>query len=88
MDRTDCFDALLASLNEVCGYDYSPADIDVSLPITAYGVDSLNAMQILASVEGQLGVQIDQSRLSESDFASVDTLVDFIAGLVAQSAKT
>jgi acyl carrier protein len=81
MDRDAVLAGLVEGINEVGGYDYAPGDLDGSQPITAYGVDSLNVMQVLASLESGLGLTVDQSRISESDFASVDSLLNYLLRL-------
>lgn len=78
MDREAAFLLLITGVNEVGGYEYQPSEIDRSLPMTAYGVDSLNVMQVLASIEARSGLVIDHTQLSEFDFASIDSLLDHL----------
>lgn len=81
MDREAIFKVLLDSINEFGGREYTPADIDRSRPVFDYGVDSLNVMQILAEIEGAVGFELDLGRLSESDVASIDSLLDYLESL-------
>ncbi|MFT3864046.1 MAG: acyl carrier protein [Solirubrobacterales bacterium] len=78
MRKHDALVALVNGINDVCGYSYGTEEIDPSRPITDFGVDSLNVMQVLAAVEAHLDIRVDQGRLTERDFVSVGTLADYL----------
>jgi acyl carrier protein len=81
VDREQILEVVVEQVNDFAGRDYAPADIDRSRSIMEYGVDSLNMLQVLAEVEEALGIEIDLGSLNESDFASVDSLLDFLGSL-------
>lgn len=87
MNREAVFQILLELINEFGGRDYTAADIDRSRSPADYGVDSLNVMQILTEIEGALGFEIDLGQLSESDFASIDSILDYLETLRVAVAK-
>lgn len=81
MDREAIFKVLLEYINEFAGREYQPADIDRSRSPADYGVDSLNVLQVLTEIEGALGIEIDLAAISASDFASIDSILDYLAAL-------
>ena len=88
MDREAIFRILLSHINELGGRDYDPADVDRSRSPADYGVDSLNVMQILTELEGALDFEIDLGQLSESDFASIDSVLDYLERLQLENASS
>lgn len=84
MDREEMFLALVECINEFGGSDYTGEEIDRGRSPVDYGVDSLNVMQILGEIEVKLGIEVDLSRLSESDFSSIEGVLDFLAAQNSQ----
>jgi acyl carrier protein len=82
MRKDEALVLLVNGINDVCGYAYGTEEIDMSRPITDFGVDSLNVMQVLAAVETNSHIRIDQGQLTERDFVSVGTLADYLVRCV------
>jgi acyl carrier protein len=78
VDRESIFEILLRYINEFAGRDYQPTDIDRSRSPADYGVDSLNVLQVLTEIESALGIEIDLGQISQSDFASIESILDYL----------
>ena len=87
MDREEMFAILLGCINEFGGSDYTAEQIDRSRSPADYGVDSLNVMQILTEIEDRLEFEVDLGQLSESAFASIDGVLDFLLAERLQSGR-
>ena len=68
----------------------TPADIDDAAPLfgEGLGLDSLDALQLAMSVEERFGVRLPEGPEARPVFASVDALVAYIAGVLANAGAT
>jgi acyl carrier protein len=85
LDREAIFETLLEYINEFAGREYQPTDIDRSRPPADYGVDSLNVLQVLTEIESALGIEIDLGEISAADFASIDSILDYLEALRSEA---
>lgn len=65
---------IVHSLSECAGLD--PQDIDVALPCTAYGLDSLSGVSLVGDLEVWLHVRLSPTLLW--DMPSIDRLVQYL----------
>jgi acyl carrier protein len=66
--------------------DVTPADIADHEPLIGsaqFGLDSLDALELVLAVEQEYGVKIGNSEASRSALASVSTLADYISSQAA-----
>ena len=54
-------------------------EIDPSLPMTAYGLDSITAVALIADVESHLGIELDPDVLWE--YPTLASFTSLLAGL-------
>ncbi|MFE3646670.1 acyl carrier protein [Streptomyces sp. NPDC059101] len=63
----------------------SPEDIDTSVPLADYGLDSLTALAITADIEDEFEVTVDDALIW--DHPTIDALGAALSGL-AEAART
>ena len=58
-----------------------PADIKEAEPIfgTGLGLDSIDALELVALLEQDYGIMIQERQVADKAFASVQALADFVA---------
>ena len=59
----------------------SPADIDIEEPLfnTGLGLDSIDALELVAMLEKHYGILIQERKVAEQAFASIRALARFVA---------
>ena len=74
---------LVKMICEVCKIKDVPEKIDSSAPLigpeSPLGIDSLDAVEIVFTVQNRYGVRIDSEETSREVLASLDTLARFVA---------
>ncbi len=75
ISREDIEHWMIDRLSECVGLD--PQDIDVALPCTAYGLDSLTGVTIVGDLEVWLNVRLSPTLLW--DMPSIDCLAQYLA---------
>lgn len=63
----------------------SPQDIDTSVPLADYGLDSLTALAVTADIEDEFEVTVDDALTW--DHPTIDALSAALADLVGQQAE-
>ncbi len=61
--------------------DMTPEDIDDTMPLfgeNGLGLDSVDSIELVLTVDKEFGVKISDSKTYESIFANVQSLLDFI----------
>jgi len=61
--------------------DMTPEDIDDTMPLfgeDGLGLDSVDSIELVLTVDKEFGVKIADSKAYESIFANVQSLLDFI----------
>ena len=61
--------------------DMTPEDIDDSMPLfgeNGLGLDSVDSIELVLTVDKEFGVKITDSKAYETIFANVQSLLDFI----------
>jgi acyl carrier protein len=61
--------------------DLTPEDIDDTMPLfgeNGLGLDSVDSIELVLTVDKEFGVKITDSKTYESIFANVQSLLDFI----------
>ena len=61
--------------------DMSPEDIDDTMPLfgeNGLGLDSVDSIELVLTVDKEFGVKISDSKAYETIFANVQSLLDFI----------
>lgn len=61
--------------------DMTPEDIDDTMPLfgeNGLGLDSVDSIELVLSVDKEFGVKITDSKAYETIFATVQSLLDFI----------
>jgi len=61
--------------------DMTPEDIDDTMPLfgeNGLGLDSVDSIELVLTVDKEFGVKISDSKAYETIFATVQSLLDFI----------
>jgi len=61
--------------------DMTPEDIDDTMPLfgeNGLGLDSVDSIELVLTVDKEFGVKISDSKAYETIFANVQSLLDFI----------
>lgn len=77
--RERVVDSIRAMLPRVLREGVAPVTEDTRL-MEDLGLSSSSTMELLLELEGDLDIQIDVEDVDRSDFASVGSLADYIAG--------
>ncbi|MEO6089055.1 MAG: acyl carrier protein [Umezawaea sp.] len=64
--------------------DRAPADIDTTLPLAEYGLDSLTAVALCADLEDEYGIEADP--VLAWDHPSIDALTAAVTALIDEKA--
>ncbi|MBL1422311.1 MAG: acyl carrier protein [Alphaproteobacteria bacterium] len=56
-------------------------DIDVNVPLTSLGMDSLNVVDIFIGLEHDFDIELDESELDMSIIESISSLVKYVKSL-------
>ena len=61
--------------------DIEPEEIENDAPlfVEGLGLDSIDALELSVSIEGNYGINISDTDTAKSAFASIDTLADFVS---------
>jgi acyl carrier protein len=77
--RERVVDSIRAVLPRVLREEVPPVTLGTRL-MEDLGLSSSSTMELLLELEGDLDIQIDVEDVDRSDFASVGSLADYIAG--------